>query len=174
MRKLPELDMTGDTHYLVLGIPETATLAEIKHAYRALMRQIHPDRFPNASPYWKLSVEERSKKVIEAYCVVSDSTQRSSYDQQLAQYRRRYASAPQPKSPTTTPPRKAATTSRPHSYPSPPNPRPKMESVQMGLLRFFVGFLILATLFSGIFDFPSLFQTDPDPPPTTFPLTRSR
>lgn len=30
MRKLLELEMGGDTYYLILGVPETATLAEIK------------------------------------------------------------------------------------------------------------------------------------------------
>jgi curved DNA-binding protein CbpA len=111
--------MSDDTYYTVLGIPETATQDEIKRAYRDSIRLAHPDKFPNASPEWKLAVEGKSKEIIEAYHVLSNSTQRSCYDRQLAQYRRQNARA--------TPPRgtKAAATSPPRSYTSPPHSAPQ-------------------------------------------------
>jgi len=59
-----------DTYYTVLGISETATQKEIKAAYRELMKQVHPDAVPKASPYWKQQAEEKSKEVTRrtAYC----------------------------------------------------------------------------------------------------------
>jgi len=115
MKKLPTLDMSGDTYYVVLGISETATQDEIKRAYRHLIRRVHPDKFPEASQHWKLAVEQKSKKVIEAYCVLSDSTQRSSYDQQLALYRQQHAPSPPPpqRATTTSPPRTCTSTANP-------------------------------------------------------------
>jgi curved DNA-binding protein CbpA len=115
--------MSDDTYYTVLGIPETATQDEIKRAYRELIRRLHPDKFPGASPYWKLAVEEKSKKIIEAYHALSDSTQRSFYDQQLALCRQQHAPSPPP------PPR-ATTTSPPRTYTSTANPGPQPQAGQ--------------------------------------------
>lgn len=114
--------MSDDTYYTVLGIPETATQDEIKRAYRKLIRRVHPDKFPDASLEWKLTIEEKSREIIEAYHVLSDSTQRSSYDQQLAHYRQQNVPAPRTRGP------KAATTPPPHSYTSPQNPRPQPQA----------------------------------------------
>jgi curved DNA-binding protein CbpA len=58
--------MSDGTHYIVLGLPETATQAEI---------------------------EQRCREFIAAYLVLSDSTLRSSYDQLLARQRQQRASA---------------------------------------------------------------------------------
>lgn len=117
MRNLATSELSGVTYYNVLGIPETATEGEIKRAYRRLIRQIHPDKFPNSSPHRKSAAEKRSGEVIEAYYVLSDSAQRSSYDQQLARHRQQPAEAPPPQQ------QRAATTSPPRSHTSPPSPR---------------------------------------------------
>ena len=39
----------GRSHYDVLGLPSTATLAEIRDAYRRLARKLHPDRSPGTT-----------------------------------------------------------------------------------------------------------------------------
>ena len=85
--------MSSNTYYTVLGIPETATQEDVKRAYRNLIRQVHPDSVPNASPYWRRASEEKSKEINEAYGVLSDPHRRSGYDGQLARDRGSYESA---------------------------------------------------------------------------------
>ncbi len=78
-----------ETYYTVLDVSRTASATEIKTAYRELMRQVHPDAVPNASPYWKKEAEEKSKEINEAYQVLSNPGKRRLYDQQLDAYYQR-------------------------------------------------------------------------------------
>ncbi len=67
--------MTTDRdYYEVLGVPATATEAEIKKAFRRLARELHPDVSDDPS------AEERFKEVVEAYEVLSNSERRQLYD----------------------------------------------------------------------------------------------
>jgi molecular chaperone DnaJ len=61
-------------YYDVLGVPRTASEAEIKTAFRRLARELHPDvsEAPDA--------EERFREVAEAYEVLSKSETRELYD----------------------------------------------------------------------------------------------
>lgn len=63
-------------YYAVLGVPKTATAAEIKKAYRKLARVHHPDR--NAG---NKAAERRFKEVNEAHEVLADPAKRSQYDE---------------------------------------------------------------------------------------------
>jgi curved DNA-binding protein CbpA len=152
MRKLPTLDMSRDTYYIVLGVPETATQDEIKRAYRRLIKQIHPDKFSNASPNRRLATETRSREVIEAYYVLSDSAQRSSYDQQLVRYRQQHTpSLPQPRT-ASTPPSRAAR-ENPRSWPRADQKGANWEFLRR-VLQFglnCVSFLIVAVIFVSLF-----------------------
>jgi curved DNA-binding protein CbpA len=66
---------TDRDYYGLLEVPATATLAQIKQAYRRLARKHHPDT-NNGDP----QAAERFKLITEAYEVLSDPAQRQNYD----------------------------------------------------------------------------------------------
>ncbi len=82
MTGLGDFDPTMD-YYQILGVPVTATLDEIRHAYRQLMRMTHPDRVRD--PDKRRVAEERAKLLNAAYAVLSDPERRRAYDEQLRQ-----------------------------------------------------------------------------------------
>ena len=69
------LEATIQDHYEVLGISETATTEEVKKAFRALAREVHPD-VAGEDP----AVAERFKRIREAYEVLVDPKTRQRYD----------------------------------------------------------------------------------------------
>ncbi len=62
-------------YYAVLGVPKTASQAEIKKAYRKLARELHPDT--NKDP----AAERRFKEANEAHAVLADTEKRKQYDE---------------------------------------------------------------------------------------------
>jgi len=63
-------------YYKILGVPRTATAAEIKKAFRKLARQHHPDLKPGDK-----GAEQQFKDVNEANEVLSDPAKRKQYDE---------------------------------------------------------------------------------------------
>ncbi len=63
------------TLYEALDVKKDATAAEIKKAYRKLVREVHPDRNPGDEV-----AEARFKEVQAAYDILSDPEKRKSYD----------------------------------------------------------------------------------------------
>lgn len=68
--------MAKRDYYEVLGVGKTATLDEIKKAYRKLAIANHPDRNPGDK-----AAEDRFKEATEAYDVLGDEKKRKMYDQ---------------------------------------------------------------------------------------------
>ena len=62
-------------YYATLGVPKTASQAEIKKAYRKRARELHPDT--NKDP----DAEKRFKEANEAHAVLSDAEKRKQYDE---------------------------------------------------------------------------------------------
>ena len=62
-------------YYEILGVPKTASVDEIKSAYRKLAMQYHPDRNKDSG------AEEKFKEISEAYAALSDPEKRKVYDQ---------------------------------------------------------------------------------------------
>lgn len=63
-------------YYEVLGVPKTATDAEIKAAFRKKAKECHPDLHPNDK-----AAEAQFKEINEAAEVLSDPQKRQKYDQ---------------------------------------------------------------------------------------------
>lgn len=73
---------TKPNYYEILGLNQSATLAEIRRSYRILARRYHPDMNPGKS------TEERFKIIAIAYQTLSDSEKKRNYDTELESTRR--------------------------------------------------------------------------------------
>lgn len=66
--------MAGDP-YLELGVPRTATAAEIRKAFHRLAKANHPDTNPNNK-----TAEEKFKRVSAAFDILGDAPKRKKFD----------------------------------------------------------------------------------------------
>ena len=62
-------------YYDSLGVPRDASQADIKHAYRILAHQFHPDK--------EYGNEKRFREISEAYLAISDEKSKAEYDQKF-------------------------------------------------------------------------------------------
>ena len=97
------------SYYLILGVPQNADEAAIRHAFRALARRYHPDAGAGSNP-------ERFRDIVDAYETLSDPVRRRAYDRSLADSRAHKASFKPPVEPMVRnqwppamPPRRAGT-----------------------------------------------------------------
>ena len=70
---MAQTDWFEKDYYKALGVPDTATEAEIRRAYRKLAKAHHPDANPGS--------EDRFKEISAAYEVLSDPAKRKEYDE---------------------------------------------------------------------------------------------
>jgi DnaJ family protein C protein 17 len=73
------------THYRILGVPKSASQAQIKKAWRKLALDCHPDRASqrNLSERGEKSLAKRFTMASAAYEVLGDEDRRAAYDREL-------------------------------------------------------------------------------------------
>ena len=69
-------DWLDKNFYATLGVPQDASISEIKKAYKKLARENHPDLNPG-----DIEAEKRFKEVSEAHSVLGDERKKQEYDQ---------------------------------------------------------------------------------------------
>ena len=65
----------ADDYYQILGVDKKASASEIKKAYRKLALKYHPDKTKGDK-----ALEDKFKKISEAYAVLSDPEKKNQYD----------------------------------------------------------------------------------------------
>ena len=88
MTKRPDL-------YAILGVPPSATQAEISHAYRALLHQHHPDTRPQDDESQGAESDTALEQVLAAYAVLHNPARRADYDRQFTTPAHQARRAPQ-------------------------------------------------------------------------------
>lgn len=83
-------DLYEKDFYKTLGVEKKAAADEIKKRYRALARDLHPDKTKGDA-----AKEEQFKAVSEAYEVLSDAKKRAEYDEARSLFERGGFRAPQ-------------------------------------------------------------------------------
>jgi curved DNA-binding protein CbpA len=75
-------DPDEEDYYSLLGVPFTATHAEITRAYRRAMKRAHPDR---QHPARRAAAEDLARELNAAYATLSDPIKRLAYDRTIRQ-----------------------------------------------------------------------------------------
>ena len=66
--------------YQILNVKQTATKAEIKSAYKSLIKKYHPDIYKGDKAF----AERKTKEINEAFDTLSDPTKKAEYDASIA------------------------------------------------------------------------------------------
>jgi len=86
--------MAPESHYDVLGVPQGADPDAVRKGYLDLARQLHPDRWIDASAGERAEVERRMQEVNEAWRVLGNPARRLAYDVERREAGRRPRVAP--------------------------------------------------------------------------------
>lgn len=85
------------SHYRTLGVAEGADPEEVRRAYLELARQLHPDRWVDASPEERDDAGRRMQEINEAWRVLGNPGRRLAYDvERRAAVRQRRHAPPAP------------------------------------------------------------------------------
>jgi hypothetical protein len=122
------------TLYEVLGAAETADHAELRRAFRARARELHPDLHPG------VDTTERMRALNAAWRVLGDAEARRDYDRELAAERRRAqlrsrpAAPPRPTAPARGRPSDRDLDVEPHPFGHPFDAPDEGDLVDTGVL----------------------------------------
>merc|ERR1712192_278096 len=72
------------SYYEILGVEESASVTDIRAAFKEKAKEFHPYRHSNAEPEERARVEEKMKEVAAAHSCLSDPEKREDYDRKLA------------------------------------------------------------------------------------------
>jgi len=70
-------------YYEILGVDPTATEEEIRAAYIALCKDLHPDKLGDLNENLRRLAEEQLKLINQAYETLKDKELRAKYDEEL-------------------------------------------------------------------------------------------
>ena len=73
--------MAVQQHYKILAVPEGASSADVRAAYRKLAKEFHPDRF--TTPDEKRRAEATFTQMTEAFNVLTDTEKRKAWEQEV-------------------------------------------------------------------------------------------
>ncbi len=168
-----------EDHYATLQVRASASAAEIKRAYRRLVRIHHPDLLREASPEARRRAEDVLKRINRAHGVIGDHERRRDYDR--TQRGQGTAAVPaQRRAPTAPPPAPATRPTAERTthwggggpidieWETPPErvPSQRTELFSLGrLLRYAAAIILFAVLLAVIWR-PGL-----DRPPAATPTT---
>ena len=65
-----ETDNSCAAAYRILGVQQSASIDEIKAAYRKLAIKFHPDKYATQSPQVQKDAEQKFKEVNQAYDII--------------------------------------------------------------------------------------------------------
>jgi len=82
-RRKTKAERRKPSYYQILGVDKTASVEEIKKAYRAKAREFHPDKHANASKEDQAEMEAKMKDIAAANQCLSDSAKKLEYDRRL-------------------------------------------------------------------------------------------
>jgi len=74
--------------YQVLGVPPTASYAEVRDRYRQLLQRFHPDRLHGEPPEVRPGAERKMQAVTEAWGII-ESDRRSQQERSASERRQR-------------------------------------------------------------------------------------
>ena len=74
------VEAVAASHYGTLGVADGAEPDEVRRAYLDLARQLHPDRWIDASPSEREDADRRMQEVNEAWRVLGNPARRLAYD----------------------------------------------------------------------------------------------
>lgn len=73
-------------YYKVLGVPQNASIEEIKKAYQKISKQCHPDMTRNLEPEEQKRREKIFREAAEAKRILANKEKRAEYDQRYQHY----------------------------------------------------------------------------------------